>query len=419
MASSLLNPAARAQAAWDVTAVRRDFPALEQTVHGHPLVYLDNAATTQKPRPVLEKMLAFYQQDCGNIHRSIHQLGERATEAYEKARLRTQAFLGAGSAHEIVFVRGATEAINLVAQTFGRQRVGAGDRVLITELEHHSNIVPWQMLCEEKGAHLDVAPIDDAGELIWEEFIARLTPRTRLAAFAHVSNALGTVLPVRRMIEAAHAQNIPVLVDGAQAAPHLAVNVRELDADFYVFSGHKVYGPTGIGALYGKRELLEEMPPWQGGGDMIQSVSFARTIYNRVPYKFEAGTPHIAGAIGLKAALDYVSTLGLAAAGAHEDHLLRLGTERLGALPGLRLIGQAREKLGVLSFTLAGIHPHDVATLLDQQGIAVRAGHHCAQPVMEHYHVPATTRASLALYNTEAEIEALARGIEQVQKIFQ
>ncbi len=416
--ASLTTPSrASGPAGYDVEAVRREFPALAQAVNGHPLIYLDNAATTQKPRVVLAALRQYYERDCANIHRSIHTLGERATEAYEHARRVTQRFLGAGSAREIVFTAGATAGLNLIAQTFGRMQVGPGDEILVTAMEHHSNIVPWQMLGQEKGARLVAAPISDAGELIWEEFERRLTPRTRLLAITHVSNALGTINPLRRLIAAAHAQKIPVVVDGAQAVAHLPVNVAELDCDFYVFSGHKIYAPTGVGVLYGKSEWLERMPPWQGGGDMIRSVSFEATSYNRVPYKFEAGTPNIAGVIALAAALDFALQLGLEASAAHEERLRQLATERLKSIPRLRLIGEAREKVGVLSFVLAGIHPHDVSTLLDQQGIAVRAGHHCAQPLMDRFGVPATSRASLAAYNTAAEIEALAAGIAQVQEM--
>ncbi len=414
--ASLSSPT-RSRPAFDVEAVRRDFPALQQQVNGHPLVYLDNAATTQKPLPVLEALRGYYERDCANIHRSIHQLGERATEAFEHTRLVAQRFLGAGSAREIVFTAGATAGLNLVAQTFGRMRVGSGDEVLITAMEHHSNIVPWQMLCQEKGARLAVVPINDAGELIWEALEERLTPRTRLLAVTHVSNALGTINPLRQIVAAAHARQIPVVVDGAQAVAHMPVSVAELDCDFYAFSGHKIYGPTGVGVLYGKSEWLERMPPWQGGGDMIRSVSFEGTTYNRVPYKFEAGTPHIAGVIALAAALEYALRLDPAAAAGHEDGLRALAAERLAAIPGVRLIGTAPQKVGVLSFVIEGIHPHDVSTLLDQQGIAVRAGHHCAQPLMERYGVAATSRASLAAYNTRQEIEALAAGVAQVKEM--
>ena len=398
--------------------IREDFPALSQTVYGKPLVYLDNAATTQKPRAVIEAMNRFYLTGCANIHRGVHLLSERATAAYEQARVTVQRFLNAAQAREIIFVRGATEAINLVARTYGRVNVGRGDEVLITGLEHHSNIVPWQMLCQENGALLRVAPIDDRGEVRLEEFEKLLGPRTRLVSVAHVSNALGTVNPVRRIVETAHRWNVPVMLDGAQAAPHLKVDVQALGCDFYAFSGHKLYGPTGIGVLYGRAALLEAMPPYQGGGDMISSVTFEHTTYNELPYKFEAGTPHIAGAIGLAAAIDYLNQLGLDEIAAYEHELLAYATAALTRIPGLRLIGTAREKAAVLSFVIYGVHPHDVGTILDREGIAVRAGHHCAQPVMERFGVPATTRASLAFYNTMEEIDALVRGIRAVKEVF-
>lgn len=405
-------------AEFDLLAVRKDFPGLHQKVHGKPLVYLDNAATTQKPKVVIEALNRFYKVDCSNVHRAVHELGDRATKAYEGARTIVKQFINARSEREIVFVRGATEAINLVANSFARSQMKAGDEILISALEHHSNIVPWQLLSEQIGTRLVVAPINDAGELIVEEFERRFGPRTVLVAVAHVSNALGTVMPVGEIVRMAHARGVPVLIDGAQAVPHLRVDVRELDCDFYAFSGHKVFGPTGIGVLYGREDLLERMPPYQGGGDMIRSVTFEKTIYNELPYKFEAGTPHISGAIGLGAALDYVSQIGIDRVTAHERELLAYGTEALRAIPGLRLIGTAREKAGVLSFVLEGVHPHDVGTVLDRDGIAVRTGHHCAQPVMNRFGVPATTRASLAFYNTKAEIDALANGIRRVQKLF-
>jgi cysteine desulfurase / selenocysteine lyase len=403
---------------FDLSAVRRDFPALHQKIHGKALVYLDNAATTQKPTAVIEALNRFYRFDCSNVHRAVHLLSERATKAYEDARTTVKQFINAASEQEIVFVRGATEAINLLMNSFLRPNVKTGDEILISALEHHSNIVPWQLLAEQTGARLVVAPINDRGELILEEFERRLGPRTALVAVAHVSNALGTIMPVHEIIRMAHARGVPVLVDGAQAVAHLVVDVRELECDFYAFSGHKVFGPTGIGILYGRKNLLEQMPPYQGGGDMIRSVTFEKTIYNELPYKFEAGTPHIAGAIGLAAALEYVAHVGIKRAAAHERELLAYGTELLSSIPGLRLIGTAREKVGVLSFVLNGIHPHDVGTVLDRDGIAVRTGHHCAQPVMDRFGVPATTRASLALYNTKAEIDALANGIRRVQKLF-
>jgi cysteine desulfurase / selenocysteine lyase len=402
----------------DVERIRKDFPALHQEVHGHPLVYLDNAATTQKPQAVIDALRAYYSADNANVHRGVHLLSERATEAYEGARARIQRFLNAAHSREIVFVRGTTEAINLVAQTFGRRALGAGDEVLITALEHHSNIVPWQMLCDERGATLRVVPIDDRGEVDGEAYERLLSERTRLVAIAHVSNALGTVLPVARMIELAHARGAVTLVDGAQAVSHLGVDVRALDCDFYAFSGHKLFGPTGIGVLYGKTALLERMPPWQGGGDMIKSVSFERTVYNDLPYKFEAGTPDIAGAIGLGAAIDYLDALGLDRVAAWEHELLVHATDALSALPGVTLMGTARDKAAVLSFLVDGVHPHDVGTILDQQGVAVRTGHHCAMPVMTRFGVPATTRASFALYNTHEEIDALVAGLGRVREIF-
>ncbi|MGA2326731.1 MAG: cysteine desulfurase [Bryobacteraceae bacterium] len=415
----MTSPRAGIVSAPDVWRVREDFPALQQTVHGHPLVYLDNAATAQKPQVVLDALMQFYTRDCANVHRGVHLLSERSTAAYEDARETVRRFLNAAGADEIVFTRGATESINLVAQTCGRANLQAGDEVLITGLEHHSNIVPWQMLAAEKGAFLRVAPIDDRGEIVLEEFEKLLGPRTKMVALAHVSNALGTINPVRQMIEMAHGVGAAVLIDGAQAAPHLKVDVRDLDCDFYAFSGHKVFGPTGIGVLYGKARLLDAMPPWQGGGDMIRSVTFEKTTYNDPPYKFEAGTPHIAGAIGLAAALEYVTGIGLEQIAAWEHDLLLYGTQALAQVPGLRLIGTAREKAAVLSFVLEGVHAHDVSTILDRQGIAIRAGHHCAQPVMERFGVPATSRASLAFYNTRQEIDALVQGLGKVKEIFE
>jgi cysteine desulfurase / selenocysteine lyase len=403
---------------YNVERIRADFPILHQNVHGHPLVYLDNAATTQKPRQVIDAISHYYERDNANIHRGVHTLSQRATDAYEHARRTAQEFLGAGDCREIIFVRSSTEAINLVAQTYGRKNLKPGDEVLISAMEHHSNIVPWQMICEEKQAKLRVAPINEAGELVLEDFERLLTSKTKLVAIAHLSNALGTINPVRRIVEMAHAKNIPVMVDGAQAAPRLPVNVRELDCDFYAFSGHKIYGPTGIGVLYGKLALLEAMPPYQGGGDMISSVAFERTVYNKVPHKFEAGTPDISGPIGLKAALDYVTRLGIENIERHENELLEYATKRVSALSGIRLIGTAKEKAGVLSFVMEGVHPHDIGTILDQEGIAIRTGHHCAQPVMERYGIPATARASLGLYNTKEEIDALVRGIKKVQEVF-
>jgi len=405
-------------AEFDLLEVRRNFPALHQKVHGKPLVYLDNAATTQKPKTVIDALNQFYKSDYSNVHRAVHELSDRATKAYEGARTRVKEFINARSEREIIFVRGATEAINLVMNSFARPRVKAGDEILISALEHHSNIVPWQLLVEQTGARLVVAPINDAGELILEEFEQRLSPNTALVAVAHISNALGTVMPISEIVQMAHARNIPVLLDGAQAVAHSGVDVSRLNCDFYALSGHKVFGPTGIGVLYGRENLLDEMPPYQVGGDMIRSVTFEKTTYNELPYKFEAGTPHIAGAIGLGAALEYVSQVGIDRAAAHERELLAYGTQLLTSIPGLRMIGTAREKVGVLSFVLEGIHAHDVGTVLDRDGIAVRTGHHCAQPVMDRFGVPATTRASLAFYNSKAELDALANGIRRLQKLF-
>ncbi|MDE3108628.1 MAG: cysteine desulfurase [Acidobacteriota bacterium] len=402
----------------ELKQIRADFPILRQKVHGKPLVYLDNAATSQKPRAVIDAIVRYYETTNANIHRGVHFLSEHATEEHDAARRTVQKFLNARSASEIVFVRGATEAINLVAQSYGRARVASGDEVLITGMEHHSDIVPWQLLCNEKGAKLRVAPIDDAGELVFDEFAGLLGTRTRLVAVTHVSNALGTVNPVRRIIELAHERKVPVLVDGAQAVPHMKVDVQELDCDFYAFSGHKVYGPTGIGVLYGKAELLNAMPPYQGGGDMIASVTFEKSTYNKVPFKFEAGTPDIAGAIGLGAALRYVSDLGLERIGAHEHDLLEYATGAVSGIPGLRIVGSAAEKAGVLSFIFENIHPHDIGTILDQEGIAIRTGHHCSQPVMRRFNIPATARASFAMYNTREEIDELVRGIEKVREVF-
>jgi cysteine desulfurase/selenocysteine lyase len=407
-----------ASAELDVQKARSDFPIFRQRVRDRTLVYLDNAATSQKPQVVIDAIRLYYERDNANIHRGVHFLSEHATEEYEGARRTVQSFLNAADASEIIFVRGATEAINLVAQTYGRTNVHAGDEVLITAMEHHSNIVPWQILCEEKGARLRVAPISDSGELLLEDFENLLGPRTKIVAVTHVSNALGTINPVQRIIKTAHRWNIPVLVDGAQAVPHLKVDVQALDCDFYVFSGHKVYGPTGIGVLYGKSALLDAMPPYQGGGDMISWVTFEKTIYNKLPYKFEAGTPHVAGAIGLGAGIEYVNGLGMDNIGAYEHELLAYATEAVSAIPGIRLIGAAKEKAGVLSFLLDSIHPHDIGTILDQEGIAIRTGHHCAQPVMQRFGIAATARASFALYNTREEVDALAEGLQKVREVF-
>jgi cysteine desulfurase/selenocysteine lyase len=401
-----------------VERIREDFPVLKQTIHGKPLVYLDSAATAQKPYAVVEAIRKFHEVDCANIHRGVHELSQRSTAAYEEARGKAKRFINARSKAELIFVRGTTEAVNLVSNTWGRKNVAAGDEIIISALEHHSNIVPWQMLCEEKGAKLRVIPMNDRGELLVEEYQKLLNPRTRMVAFAHVSNALGTINPVKQMIEMAHAAGALTLIDGAQAAPHLKVDVQALDADFYAFSGHKMCGPTGIGFLYGKTRLLDAMPPYQGGGDMIRTVTFEKTTYNELPYKFEAGTPNIAGGIGMGAAFDYINKIGLDKIAAYEHELLAYGTQALSRIPALRIIGTAREKAAVLSFVIEGIHPHDIGTVLDRQGIAVRTGHHCAQPVMDRFHVPATTRASLAFYNTFHEIEVLAEGLEKVKEIF-
>jgi cysteine desulfurase / selenocysteine lyase len=407
-----------AASGFDVAKIREDFPVLKQKVHGKPLVYLDNAATAQKPFCVIDAIRKFYEVDCANIHRGVHELSQRSTAAYEQTRGKAKQFLNTRSKSELIFVRGATEAINLVAQSWGRKNVKAGDEIIVGGLEHHSNIVPWQMLCEEKGAHLRPIPVNDRGELILEEYEKLLNPRTRMVAVGHVSNALGTIVPLREIIAMAHEHGALTLADGAQATPHMKVDVQELDVDFYAFSGHKVFGPTGIGMLYGRAKLLNAMPPYQGGGDMIRTVTFEKTTYNDLPYKFEAGTPHIAGGIGLGAALDYVTRLGLDTIAAYEHELLVYATAALSEIKGLRIIGTAREKAAVISFVMEGIHPHDIGTVLDRLGIAVRTGHHCAQPVMDRFQVPATTRASFAFYNTIAEIDALAAGLRKVQEVF-
>jgi len=405
-------------APFDVARVRADFPILGTTAHGKPLVYLDSANTAQKPRAVIEADREVYESYYANVHRGVYQLSARAEEAFEGARVKVQRFLNAPEKREVVFVRGTTEGINLVAQTYGRAHVKAGDEVLITALEHHSNIVPWQILCEQTGGVLKVAPIDDRGDVILDEMQRLLGARTRIVSVGHVSNALGTVNPVKRMAEMAHAAGAVVVVDGAQGAPHLPLDVQDLGADFYTFSGHKAFGPSGIGALWGRAALLEAMPPWHGGGDMILSVTFEKTTYNHIPYKFEAGTPHIAGVIGLGAAIDYLAGIGMDRIAAYEDDLLRYGTDALLTVPGLRLIGTARHKAGVLGFVMEGVHPHDVGTVLDYEGIAIRTGHHCAQPVMKRFDVPATSRASLALYNTRQDLDALVRGLHKVREMF-
>jgi cysteine desulfurase/selenocysteine lyase len=403
--------------AFDAESLRLDFPILSRMLYGKPLVYLDNAATSQKPQVVIDREAGYYAGYNANIHRGVHFLSQKATDAFEAGRDTVRRFVNAASREEIVFTRGATEAINLVASSFG-QRLRPGDEILLTEMEHHSNIVPWQLLCQRTGAVLRVAPIDDAGELIVEQFAAMISARTRLVALTHVSNALGTVNPVRRLIQLAHDQDAVVLVDGAQAVPHLPVDVQDLDCDFYVFSGHKLYAPTGIGVLYGKKALLESMPPYQGGGEMIHQVSFVTTTFNDLPYKFEAGTPNIAGAIALGAAIDYIERIGLPAISAHEADLLTHAMQRASAFPSLRLIGTAREKAGILSFVLDGVHAHDIGTILDREGVAVRTGHHCAMPVMERFGVPATVRASFALYNTRADVDALFNALDKVWAVF-
>ncbi len=402
----------------DLTAIRSQFPALHQEVNGRPLVYLDNAATTQKPRAVIDAVRAFYERDCANVHRGVHALSQRATVAFESARTSIKNHLGAADSREIVFTRGTTEAINLVAHSFVRPRLNPGDEILISAMEHHSNIVPWQLLCEERGATLKIIPIDDDGDIILEEYERLLTDRTRIVGLVWVSNALGTVNPVSEMIATAHSRGVPVLIDGAQAVPHLPVNVRELDCDFFAFSAHKAYGPTGIGALYGKRSHLMEMVPYQGGGDMILSVTFDGTVYNEPPHRFEAGTPNIEGAIGMAAALDYLNGLGLDRVALHEQELLSEATRKVLSVPGVRLIGKAAHRAGALSFVMDGIHPHDIGTILDTEGVAVRAGHHCAQPVMQRYGISATVRASFGVYNTSDEVDALVRGLHTVREVF-
>jgi cysteine desulfurase / selenocysteine lyase len=402
----------------DAESVRRDFPILARSINGRPLVYLDSAASSQQPLPVMRAVERYETHSHANVHRGVHTLSQEATDAFEGARDRVRRFVNAASVREIVFVRGTTEAINLVAQSYVRPRFGAGDEILISALEHHANIVPWQLVCQQTGCTLKVAPIDRRGELLFDAFLALLSPRTRLVAIAHVSNALGTVLPVARLIAAAHAQGARVLIDGAQAVPHARVDVRALDADFYAFSSHKLYGPTGIGVLYAREELLASMPPWQGGGDMIRSVTFEKSTYNDLPWKFEAGTPHISGAVGLGAAIDYVEGLGLDAIAAHEQRLLALATAELSAIRGVQIIGTAAHKAAVVSFTMAGVHPHDIGTILDHEGIAIRTGHHCAMPVMDFFEVPATARASFGCYSTAGDVARLAAAVQRVREVF-
>lgn len=409
---------ASSAAGFDVQRARKDFPALHQDVHGKPLVYLDSAATSLKPQAVIDAVGEVYSRDCANIHRAVHLLSQRATARFEEAREKVRAFLNAAKSTEVVFTRGTTEAINLVAQSWGRSSLREGDEVLVTELEHHSNIVPWQILCQQTGAKLVVVPMSDRGEILREAFEHKLSERTRLVAMAHVSNALGTVLPVADLIKLAHERGALVLLDGAQAVAHVDVDVRALDCDFYAFSGHKLYGPTGIGALYGKERLLDGMPPYQGGGDMIRSVTFEETIYNELPYKFEAGTPNIAGAIGLGAAIDYFSSFDAGAVQAHENAVLRYATQALGAISGLRQIGTAPGKVAALSFLMESAHPHDIGTIVDSEGVAIRTGHHCAQPVMEHFGIAATARASLGMYNSRDDIDALIAALQKVQELF-
>ncbi len=415
-----LSAAPVAASELDLARIRADFPILRQRVHGKPLVYLDNAASVQKPKVVIDAISECYGGYYANIHRGVHLLSERSTSAYEGAREKVRAFLNAASVQEIIFTRNTTESINLVASSFGGQRIGAGDEIIITGMEHHSNIVPWQLLCERSGATLKVVPFTDAGELILEEYERLLdSGRVKLVAFVHLSNALGTINPVKTLIELAHARGIPVLVDGAQSVPHLAVDVRELDCEFYAFSSHKIYGPSGVGVLYGKKALLEAMPPYQGGGDMIQMVTFEKTEYADLPNKFEAGTPNIAGVIGLGAALDWLNAIGLDAVAAHEHDLLEYATPRLNEIPGLKIMGTARDKAALAAFTMQGIHPHDIGTILDREGVAIRAGHHCAQPVMQRYGVPATARASFAVYNTRDEVDALVAALWKVKELFE
>ncbi len=403
---------------YDVEKIRRDFPILDREVRGRKLVYLDNAATTQKPRQVIDRLVRYYSEENSNVHRGVHYLSEVATMEYENARGVVQRFINAAGEKEVVFTRGTTESINLVMQTWGRTNVGEGDEILISAIEHHSNIVPWQMLAQEKGASVRVIPVNDAGEVLIDEYERMLNPRVKIVAAGHASNALGTINPIKRIVASAHANGSLVLVDGAQGVPHLPIDVQDLGCDFYAFSGHKVYGPTGIGVLWGRESLLEAMPPWQGGGDMILSVSYEKTTYNALPYKFEAGTPNIEGVIGLAAALDYVKTIGLTNIAAHEHDLLTYATRRLLELPGIRLIGTAREKAAVISFVLEGVHPHDIGTILDQEGVAIRTGHHCAQPLMMRFNVPATGRASFGLYNTREEADALVAGLHKVIEVF-
>ncbi len=403
---------------FDIDRIRADFPALHQKINGQPLVYLDSGATAQKPQTVLDRIQAFYSLENSNVHRGVHFLSQQATDEYERTRVKMQAFINAAHSHEVIFTRGTTESINLVAATYGRMKVAAGDEILVSTMEHHSNIVPWQMLCEEKGAHLRVIPINDAGEIIYDAYLALLNEKTKIVAVCHVSNTLGTINPVEQMTADAHRNGSIVVIDGAQAAPHLRIDVQALDADFYALSSHKMFGPTGIGILYGKEELLNAMPPYQGGGDMIDNVSFEKTTYNHLPHKFEAGTPNIAGGIALGAAIDYINDIGIDAINTHERELLTYATAQLKSIDGLRIIGNAEHKAGVLSFLIDDIHPYDTGAILDQLGIAVRTGHHCTQPLMDHLGIPGTVRASLAFYNNKADIDRLVDGLLKVKKMF-
>ncbi len=413
-----MSALAEARLTYDVERIRRDFPILSRTARGKRLVYLDNAATTQKPQAVIDRIVRYYSEENSNVHRGVHYLSEVATMEYENARGFVRRFINANDEKEIVFTRGTTESINLVAQAWGRANVREGDEILISAIEHHSNIVPWQMLCAEKNATLRIIPVNDAGELLIDEYERMLNPRVKLVAVGHASNALGTINPVKRMVAAAHANGSLILIDGAQGMPHTHVDVQDIGCDFYAFSGHKVYGPTGIGVLYGREALLDAMPPWQGGGDMILSVSYEKTTYNALPYKFEAGTPNIEGVVGLAAALDYIGSIGLENVAAYEHELEQYATKRLLEIPGLRLIGTAREKAAVISFVLESVHPHDIGTILDQEGIAIRTGHHCAQPLMLRFNVPATGRASFGLYNTKEEADLLVEGLQKVIEVF-
>ena len=403
---------------FDVDRIRDDFPILKQRVNGNPLVYLDNGATSQKPQSVIDAIVEYYTTTNSNVHRGVHTMSQQATDGYEGARSKIRQFINAGKDEEIIFTRNTTEGLNLVAHSYGRQNIRSGDDIIVSNMEHHSNIVPWQMLCEENGANLKVVPIDDSGELVMDEYQKMLSSRTKLVSITHVSNALGTILPAKQIVDMAHAHGAPVLLDGAQAVPHMPVDMKELDCDFYVFSGHKLFGPTGIGILYGKEDYLNSMPPFLGGGEMIKSVTFEKTIYNDLPYKFEGGTPDIAGAIGLGAAIDYVNGLGFSRITAHEEELLQYGTEALESIAGVHIVGTSAHKAGILSFVMDAAHPHDIGTILDEQGIAIRTGHHCAQPVMQRFQIPATARASLAFYNTKEDIDALVKGIDRVIEVF-